>query len=184
MPSEFGSVFRSYTRKDPNNILGVELITLARNAAGVLITPAGTLQNNIETYLRQFKSFSDTVRISSGRICNIGIDFTIVPNQDFNVNDALLDCFILLKRIFILENTNFGATLVSSSFMSRLQALTKVRSVVDFKVTSKFGSIGGRSYSAYQCDIPANTENGIIYFPEDTCGELKYPNFDIVGRTS
>ena len=53
-------------------------------------TPLESLQNNIETYLRQFKSFSDTVRITSGRkVCNIGIDFTIVPNQDFNVNDAL-----------------------------------------------------------------------------------------------
>ena len=184
MPTEFGSVFRSYARKDPNNILGVELITLARNASGALTLPTGALQNNIETYLRQFKSFSDTVRITAGRICNIGIDFTIVPNQDFNVNDALLDCFILLKRIFILENTNFGATLVSSSLIARLQSLNKVRSVVDFKVTSKFGSIGGRAYSGYQCDIPANTENGIIYFPEDTCWELKYPNFDIVGRTS
>ena len=184
MPTQFGSVFRSYARKDPNNTLGVELITLARNASGVLTLPTGALQNNIETYLRQFKSFSDTVRITAGRICDIGIDFTIVPNQDFNVNDALLDCFVLLKRMFILENTNFGATMVISNFTSRLQALTKVRSVVDFKITSKSGIIDGRSYSAYQCNIPANTENGIVYFPEDTCWELKYPNFDIVGRTS
>ena len=184
MPPNFGSVYRSYARKDPNNILGVELITLARNANGFLTAPTGSLQNNIETYLRQFKSFSDTVRITSGRICNIGIDFTIVPNQDFNANDALLDCFILLKRIFVLENTNFGSTLVVPSFMSRLQALNKVRSVVDFKITSKYQLIDGRVYSAYQCDIPANTENGIVYFPEDTCWEIKYPNFDIVGRTS
>ena len=184
MPTEFGSVFRSYARKDPNNILGVELITLARNSSGALTLPTGALQNNMETYLKQFKSFSDTVRITGGRICNIGINFNVVPNQDFNVNDALLDCFILLKRMFILENTNFGSTIVLSNFMSRLQALSKVRSVVDFKIVNKFGVMDGNTYSGYQCNIPANTENGIVYFPEDTCWELKYPNFDIVGRTS
>ena len=68
--------------------------------------------------------------------------------------------------------------------MSRLQALSKVRSVVDFKIVNKFGVMDGNTYSGYQCNIPANTENGIVYFPEDTCWELKYPNFDIVGRTS
>jgi len=55
---------------------------------------------------------------------------------------------------------------------------------VDFKITNKYQLVDGRVYSLYQCDIPANTENGIVYFPEDTCWELKYPNFDIVGRTS
>ena len=36
MPPEFGSVFRSYARKDPANALGVELITIARNASKFL----------------------------------------------------------------------------------------------------------------------------------------------------
>ena len=184
MPTDFGSVFRSYARKDPNNILGVELITMARNSSGFLVAPTGTLANNIETYIKQFKSFSDTVRITAGHVCNIGIDFTIVPNVDVNANDALLDCFMLLRRIFILENSNFGDTLVVSNFISRLQNLSKVRSVVDFKIVNKVTPDGNRSYSLYPCDIPANTQNNIIYFPENVLWELKYPNFDIVGRTA
>ena len=36
MPSQFGSVFRSFVRKDPNNNLGVELIMITRNAQGQL----------------------------------------------------------------------------------------------------------------------------------------------------
>jgi len=182
MPSDYGSVFRSYARKDPNNSLGVELITLARNAAGYLTSPAGVLKNNIETYLRQFKSFADTVRITNGKTANIGIDFTILPESDSNLNDALLDCFILLKGFFVIENTNFNATIVTSEYVSRLQALNKVRSVVDFKFTSKYLVDDSRVYSPYQFDIQANTQSGVVSFPQNVCWELKYPNFDIVGR--
>tara|TARA_R110000824_G_scaffold56217_1_gene154090 strand:+ start:2108 stop:3931 length:1824 start_codon:yes stop_codon:yes gene_type:complete len=182
MPSDYGSVFRSYARKDPNNSLGVELITLARNASGYLTAPAGALKNNVETYLRQFKSFADTVRITNGKTANIGIDFTILPESDSNLNDALLDCFILLKGLFVIENTNFNATIVTSEYVSRLQALNKVRSVVDFKFTSKYLVDDSRVYSPYQFDIQANTQSGVVSFPQDVCWELKYPNFDIVGR--
>lgn len=182
MPSDYGAVFRSYARKDPNNSLGVELISISRNALGHLSEPAGALKNNIETYLRQFKSFSDTVRITNGIIANIGIDFTILPESDSNLNDALLDCFILLRGLFIIENTNFNATVVASEYVSRLQSLNKVRSVVDFKFTNKFINEDSRAYSQYRFDIQANTQSGILSFPEDVCWELKYPNFDIVGR--
>lgn len=184
MPPEFGSVFRSYARKDPNNALGVELITLARNASGFLIPTTGVIKNNIETYIQRFKSFSDTVKISDGKICNIGVDFTIVPMPDANANDTLVECFLALKRIFIAENTNFGSTLVIPNYIVRLQALEKVRSVVNFKFINKSVNEDTREYSSFALDIQANTKNGILSFPEDVCWELKYPNFDIVGRTA
>lgn len=183
MPPEFGSVFRSYARKDPENALGVELITIARNASGFLISPAGVLKNNIESYIQRFKSFSDTVKITEGNIVNIGVDFTILPAPDVNANDALVDCFIALRRIFITENTNFGSNLVIPNYITRLQALEKVRSVVNFKFTNINNNEGNRTYSGYDFNVEANMRNGILYFPEDVCWELKYPNFDIVGRT-
>ncbi len=184
MPPEFGSVFRSYARKDPNNALGVELITLARNSSGFLIPTTGVIKNNIETYIQRFKSFSDTVKLSDGKVCNIGVDFTVVPMPDANANDTLVECFIALRRIFIAENTNFGATLVIPNYIVRLQALEKVRSVVSFKFINKSANEDTREYSAFDFDIQANTQNGILSFPEDVCWELKYPNFDIVGRTA
>ena len=36
----------------------------------------------------------------------------------------------------------------------------------------------------YQFDIQANTENGVLSLPEDVVWEMKYPNFDIVGRSA
>ena len=145
---------------------------------------AGALKNNIETYLKQFKSFSDTVRISDGKICNLGVDFTILPEPTSNFNDALLDCFIVLRSLFIVENTNFNSTIVVSDYAARLQALEKVRSVVDFSLVNKWETEETRTYSQYQFDVQANTENGVLSLPEDVVWEMKYPNFDIVGRSA
>ena len=184
MPPEFGSVFRSYARKDPTNALGVELIVLARNSNGFLTQATGVLKNNIEVYVHNFKSFSDTVKITNGKICNIGVDFTILPMPDINSNDALVECFVLLKRLLITENTNFGSTLVLSDFQARLQALNTVRSVASFKFTNRKIDEDSRIYSSFDFDVQANTQNGILSFPEDVCWELKHPNFDIVGRTA
>ena len=184
MPAQFGSVYRSYARKDPNNSLGVELIAISRNAQGFLQQPSGVLKNNVETYLRNFKSFSDTVKITNGKVCNIGIDFTILPDPNSNFNDALIDCFTLLRGLFIVENTNFNANLIISDFSSRLQALQKISSVVNFKFTNLYNTIDDREYSDFKFDISANTRNGILTFPQDVCWELKYPNFDIVGRSA
>ena len=98
MPSQFGSVFRSFVRKDPNNSMGVELFIITRNSSQQLTLSSGVIRNNIETYIKNFKSFSDTIKISNGRIVNIGVNFTIVPKQDVNAQEALMECILVLQR--------------------------------------------------------------------------------------
>ena len=49
MPSQFGSVFRSFVRKDPNNSMGVELFVITRNSDQQLTLSSGVIRNNIET---------------------------------------------------------------------------------------------------------------------------------------
>tara|TARA_R110000851_G_scaffold329867_1_gene502129 strand:+ start:647 stop:2467 length:1821 start_codon:yes stop_codon:yes gene_type:complete len=183
MPGSFGSVFRSYARKDPTSALGVELILAAKNSRNEVIPPAETLKNNIETYIKQFKSFSDSVRLSDAEIVNIGVDFSIVASQNINSNEALLEAFILLKDLLSISNTNFNDTLVIADFTSRLQSSNKIRSVAGFKFTNKAFQSEGRQYSNTSFDIPANTVNGIVTFPENTIWEVKFPNADIIGRT-
>ena len=76
MPAQFGTVFRSFVRKDPTNNLGVQMYLITRNSIGNLTIPSGVVKNNIEAYIKRFRSFSDTVKISPGRIVNISVEFT------------------------------------------------------------------------------------------------------------
>ena len=183
MPPQFGSVFRSFARKDPNNNLGVELFLITRNAAGQLTTPNGVIKNNIEKYIRQFKSFSDSVKFSTGRIINIGVDFTIVPSPDANFAEALMDSILLLQRQFDTARTNFNDTIVISEIISLIQAQKSVLSIPDFKIVNRVGLLEGRTYSSAAYNIGANTSGGILSFGQQDVWELKYPNFDIIGRS-
>ena len=184
MPSQFGSVFRSFVRKDPNNSMGVELFLITRNNKQQLTLPSGVIVNNIETYIKNFKSFADTVKISPGRVINIGVDFTIVPKPDVNAQEALMECLLVSQRLFDTARTNFNDNIIIPDIQARLQSLQKVMSVPNLKIVNKTTTVGTRTYSGTELNINANTSSGILKFPMNSVWELKYPNFDIIGRTA
>ena len=182
MPSQFGGVFRSFVRKDPNNSMGVEMFIVMRNSQKQLTLASEVIVNNIEIYIKNFKSFSDTIKLTSGRIINIGVDFTIVPDATANAQEALMECILVLERLFDTARTNFNDSVVIPDIQARLQSLRKVRSIPNLKIVNKTITVGTRTYSGTEFNIGANTRNGILQFPQDSVWELKYPNFDIIGR--
>ena len=184
LPSQFGSVFRSFVRKDPNNSMGVELFIITRNSQHQLTLGSDVIKNNIGTYIKNFKSFSDTIKLSNGRIVNIGVDFTIVPQSDANAQEALMECILVLQRVLETARTNFNDSIVIPDIQARLQSLRKVRSIPNLKIVNKTTTVGTRAYSSSEFNIDANTSNGILKFPMDVVWEMKYPNFDIIGRTA
>ena len=181
MPSQFGTVFRSFVRKDPTNNLGVQMFLITRNSGGLLTLPSSVIKNNIETYIKNFKSFSDTVRMTNGRIINISVDFTIVPNAEVNATEALMECILVLQQYFSTSRVNFNDSIVISEIQSRLQSLQKIRSIPKLQINNRVGAVDGRAYSGTEFDIKANTNSGIVKFPQDSVWELKYPNLDIIG---
>ena len=184
MPSQFGSVFRSFVRKDPNNSMGVEMFLVTRNSQLQLTYPSAVIMNNIETYIKNFKSFSDTIKLTSGRLINIGVDFTVVPHPSSNAQETLMECIMVLQRLFETNRTNFNDSVVIPDIQARLQSLRKVRSVPNLKIVNKTTNVGTRTYSSTEFNINANSRSGILQFPVDSVWELKYPNFDIIGRTA
>ena len=184
MPSQFGSVFRSFVRKDPNNSMGVELFIVTRNSEQQLTLSSGVIKNNIETYIKNFKSFSDTIKISNGRIINIGVDFTIVPKANVNAQEALMECILVLQRLLDTSRTNFNDSIVIPDLQARLQSLQKILAVPNLKIVNKTVTVGSRVYSGAEFNINANTSSGILKLPVDAVWEMKYPNFDIIGRTA
>ena len=87
-----------------------------------------------------------------------------------------------IQKILAGARTNFNDSIVVSEMQARIQSLAKIRSIPLLKLTNKFGTIDGRAYSGTQFNIEANSSAGILKFPEDAAWELKYPNFDIIGR--
>ena len=182
LPACFGSVFRAHSRKDPENALGVELFLISRDTDNRLMAPGGTLKNNIGVYINKFKSFSDSVKLSDGKIINIKTDFSIVPEPNVNGNEALLEALLELRRVFDITNSNFNDFIVIPDIVSRIQSIDKIRSVASFNITNITGSLDGRTYSNVAFNIAAHTNNGILRFPEYAIWETRFLDFDIIGR--
>jgi len=184
MPANFGTIFRSFVRKDPTNNLGVQMFLITRNNIGNLTMPSDVIKNNIETYIKNFKSFSDTVRMTNGRIINISVDFTIVPMAEVNESQAMMECILVLQKYFDTARTNFNDSIIISEVQARLQALKSVRAVPILNLYNRVGTVDGRAYSGTEFNMKANTTSGIVKFPQDAVWELKYPNFDIISKVA
>ena len=182
MPSQFGTIFRSFVRKDPTNNLGIQMFLITRNASRQLNLPSEVVKNNIETYIKNFKSFSDTVRISNGRIVNIAVNFVVIPELEVNEYEAVMECILLLQQLFETTRSNFNDSIVIPDMQAQLQSLKKVRSVPQLQIIDRVGTVEGRTYSGTAFNIGANTIGGIVSFPQDMVWEVKYPKFDIIGK--
>ena len=95
-----------------------------------------------------------------------------------------MECILVLQRLFDTTRTNFNDSIVIPDIQARLQSLRKVRSVPNLKIVNKTTAVGARIYSSTEFNINANSRSGILQFPIDSVWELKYPNFDIIGRTA
>jgi len=182
MPPKFGTIFRSSARKDPTNNLGVEILLLGQDGDGYLAAPGAVLKNNIETYLKQFKSFSDSIKLTDGDVINIGVEFAVVPEPGVNINEALLEGLFILRNELDIANSNFNDTIVLPDISALIQASDKIRSVASLKIFNRTGTVDGRTYSTYAFEPASNTNNGIVSFPENSIWEVKFLNDDIVGR--
>ena len=103
--------------------------------------------------------------------------------SDANFSEALMNTILLLQRQFDTARTNFNDTIVISEIISLIQAQKSVLSIPDFKIVNRIGSLEGRSYSSASYNIGANTSSGILSFGQQDVWELKYPNYDIIGRS-
>ena len=96
----------------------------------------------------------------------------------------MIDTILLLQRQFDTSRTNFNDSIITSEIIALIQSQKSVLSVSEFKIINRTGTVDGRNYSSVAYNINANTSSGILKFGQRDVWELKYPNFDIVGRSA
>jgi hypothetical protein len=187
MPSDFGSVSKAYIEKPNINdnfsstINTLSLYVLGQNNAGQLTTASNSLKNNLRTYLSQYKIIGDSIEIKDAFIINISIDFEIIVLPNNNNNTVILNCITSLKNYFSIDNWQINEPIILRDLYVRLDKIEGVQTVKNIEFNNKTGvSLG---YSQYAYDIPAATQNQVIYPSLDpSIFEVKYPNTDIKGK--
>jgi hypothetical protein len=188
LPSEYGTVAKAFIQKTklqdilPGEIpTSLDLFVLTYDRNGNLTATSSALKQNLSTYLSQYRVLGDSVNIKDAFVINIGVDFEIIVLPNFNSNDILLACNLVLQEIFAIRNWQINQPIILSDLFVALSRVNGVQSVSLIKITNKVGTSNG--YSQYAYSIEGATVNNTIYPSLDPMiFEVKYPLTDIKGR--
>ena len=184
MPSNFGRVFRASVRPNPINPLSSLLYIINRNASGFLQTSPDALKKNLSRYLNEFRLIADAIDILDAQIINIGIDFEIAVDPNFNKEAVLKKCIDNLSSYFNIENFQIEESILTSDINNLIYNVTGVTSVTSVKIRNITGNIGERTYSNNSYNVDANIRKGILFPPPGGIFEVKFSNLDIRGTVS
>jgi hypothetical protein len=180
MPSQFGAPARCYVRPNEFNPYGVDLHVLSVDPDGHFQKATTTLKQNIQTYLQNLRMITEGITILDVNVVDLDVNFGVVISPQYNRTEVLANCIIALQTYFVNDNMQVGMPLVQSDVEATLQAISGVISVYKLTFTLNYGA----PYSAdINFDIEANTKNGILYCPENTIFEVRFPANDIIGES-
>jgi hypothetical protein len=194
MPAKFGQVAKAYVTKDEATFfqyvvnqpgerdpLATSIYLLSYNANGQFEVPGQALLQNIQTYLRQYRMLTDTIRLKAAYIINIKVSFDIIVLPNYSTRDTIANCLAVLKLYFNRDNWQINQPIILSTIYTLLDQVAGVQTVNKVAITNLSGISAG--YSQYSYDTTGATLNGTIYPSLDpSIFEVKYPDTDIQGR--
>ena len=192
MPPRFGSVSKAYVIQDQQqnpdygmkpipNPLAINLYTLGYDGNGNLIALNPAIQENLKTYIASYRILTDAINIKSAFIINIGIQFEVITQPEYNSNEVLIKCIAKIKEMFNSKIWQINQPIVISKIYNELDRVDGVQSVTSVRINNLYDTVTGYSGNVY--DIAAATKGGIVYPSLDaSIFEVKFPNNDIIGK--
>lgn len=184
MPSRYGSVFRAYAKLNNFTSNAVDLHVLTKNELGHVTTPTDDLRENLKKYLSKYRMATDVINILDGEVINIGLNFQILTKPEYNTDEVLSDCIVVLKDYFNIDKWQINQPINISSVNNLIYDIDGVLSVVELQFIQLTGNRDGRTYSDAQgYNINDNISNGIIYCKDNSIFEVKYADVDLAGSS-
>lgn len=184
IPSNFGRVFRAAIRSNPNNPLATQLFIVSRDPDSKLIISPDTLKRNLRTYLNPYRMISDAIDILDARIINLSLSFDVLIDPALNRSIVLQSILTKLQTFFDIKNFHIDQPLIVSDVVNNIFTVPGVVSVNNMLFQNLTGQANNRAYSSETFDVHANTRYGIIFPTSGAIFEIKYPEFDIIGKAS
>lgn len=167
--------------RDSNNQFAINLYVLCYDSNNRLIPTNPAMQQNLKSYLNQYRMLTDSIRIIDGYIINIGVEFTIIAYKNYNKKDVLANAISLVQEYFKIDNIQFCQPINLSRLRLEIAKLDGVQSVTSLKISNLTARDG--DYSDAEYDIDGATINEIVYPSIDpSIFEVRFPTKDIVGR--
>lgn len=181
MPSKFGRVYRAMVSPSKTPLV-TDLRILSRNDSGQLINSPISLKENIRKFLSLNSLINDRVEIFDSKILDISLRFSIVTQKGFNRQEVLSSVLSSLYSYFDIGNFQIGQSILVSDVEDVIFNIDGVVSVYDVEFSNRVGNFDGRTYSPNPYNV--FEDKGILICPKDSIFHVRYPEFDISGKTS
>ena len=151
LPAKFGSVAKAFVAQNDlinaqfnpgdgsvitnphvfgySNPLAIDLYVLAFDKDKKLQPATVTVKENLQTYLSQYRILTDAINIRDALVCNIGIDFEIVPRLNYNGKATILRCIEALKKYFDIDKWQIYQPIILSDVLNYLDTVEGVQMV-------------------------------------------------------
>jgi len=145
MPGEFGAPFRCSVFEEQNKI---KIYTLGLDSKGTLSSQSTTtLQQNIATYLSDYRMINDYIEINNAKIINLGFEIDLVIDKQFPQSQIITEAINKTKSYFDINKWNMGDDIYLAQLVETINNISGVLNVVDIRAYNK---VGGAYYSANQ----------------------------------
>jgi len=179
MPSKFGSIHRCNIVLDSNSFKrNLNAYVLATDENSNLVVASSTLKENLKIWISNYKMINDTIDILDGKIINIGIEFDVIADKDYNRSDIYRECIETLSDRFS-KALQMGEPFYVTDVYYELNRISGVIDTNNVKIINKSGT----QYSQIQLDLSdlMSADGRYLRCPFNVCYEIKFPSVDITG---
>ena len=179
MPSKFGSVKRCNILQDPDAMKrNLNISVVSEDTNGNLTKTNDTIKNNLKNWLNQYRMVNDTIDILDAKIVNIGINFTIVSQEESNKHTALRRAENALRKEFMSIGEISEAISISNIYRI-LNQVPGVSDTADVTIVRKTG--GAYSTISFNVEEHISFDGRYLIAPEDVVYEIRFLDTDIQG---
>jgi hypothetical protein len=186
MPGEFGVPFRNNVIEQQNKVV-VYTLTLDENSK-LSTTSTSTLNDNIATYLSDYRMLNDYIEVTNGNVYNIGFEIDLFVDKQFSQSEVISEAITTVVDYFDIQKWGMGDNIYLSQLLEQINTIAGVLNVVDLRIYNKVGE--GR-YSSNEVPQPYISEEtrqidllGEYTLFGDPVGmfEIKFPEKDVTVR--
>jgi hypothetical protein len=121
---------------------------------------------------------NDTIDILDGKVVNLGIEFTIMSDNDVNKYDVLAQASQDI-RDKIVRSMFIGERFMITDIYKALNATRGVADVISVSLVNKRG--GRYTQSGMDIDAFLSADGRYLSCPDNVAFEIKYPLSDVKG---
>jgi len=182
MPGKFGIPFRCGVLEEQNKI---KIYILGLDSNGKLSNNSTSVLNeNIVTYLADYKMLNDYIQVSNGRIVNLAFEVDLYIDKQFPQAQIMSQVITEIRNYMDINKFQMGDNIYMSQLIELINNVGGVLNVMDIRVINKVGgeySLNeiSQEYIDQQTREISLSSDATVFGEPTTMFEIKNPSKDI-----